>query len=1278
MQFLLKLTDTVSRIILWGFALSVIFLAIMTSLLRYYLPQANHYREPLLELISKQSSYRIQADEISAQWQFFKPDIRLQGVAIEQAISGQKISLDYLRVQVNIAKTLFYRQLYIDTLEADNLDIVLAQNAQGEWTVSSQQSQARASISLDRLIRQFWLVNTVSLSGIRLSMTPYEKETLEFPSLTVSMQTWLNEKILELDLYEQQELRSKLVVQTQNYYRDADFSADIYWRTIGFPLHSVLPLIDGVELSKESRISDEVWLQWRNQQLSGSGEFVIDQLDIQHQGEQWRAEKANGSFYIEHEQGDTVLAIPALAVKLNQQQIAFEKIKLRFGEESSLQIEQLDLSAITRYLKLLNLPPKLEELRDDLQPQGFLNHVQIQFKQTDILFRAELASVSVGAWKGAPALQNVTGYVEANKLSGFVALDSQSFSMAFPVLYDNRMDFDHAAGTIFWRVDDKIRVGSNGLLYLDGPYGQAVGEFQLELPLEHLKEEQAGYLSIVVDLQDGDIAYRQHLIPTLIDPGLYAWLDESILDGWVKQGSFIFHGPIGQDVPSDEIKVVELWLDIERGKITYADGFMPVENIRGEFLLDHDVAFARIDSATSAGLAVKQGSVDLLIGAENKTLAVKATLQQQKASKVLGFLRQKAIKNYTKEALMDWQSDSGWVDADIQVLAPLNKLSDINVIVDSRLKQVDLRLQTPALHVQAINGDLRFDLQQGVSANNLDASLWGEAVSAHITAGATNSLQFDTVLRAESLQAWLARPELRFIQGQTAINGKVFWGAEQNGIEIHSQLLGMSLDLPKPFSKTEEDAWPLVVSMPLMAGQKELLLKVEEGLQLGFLMDEKGIDAAVVAFGMVQPQYVSGEIQVQGQVLEANTQQWIETVERYRSFISGSKTDISNNQTGLSLHIDQLTIRNFDLFGYPLSNARFSAIERTLGWSLDIQQQNLHGKLLLSKQDDRPLIIELEQLNIAAFTQQATAEPGLVSAEKLSQLPAMNVSIDRVLSDQQDYGQWRFLVRPHEQKIHIKEIQATVRFMQLKALDPARPCQLTWDLAEYNTEFDCRFYSEDIDEALKAWDLAQNVESKSFTLDVQQAHWQGSPMDFSLTESVLPVSLRMDDGYFADVDSSATDALKVVSIFNISNLVRRLKLDFSDMTQDGLSFDKVRGGFLLDNGVLSSVIPLSIKSASSSIRISGVGDFNNDSLDLDMSVSLPLASNLPWIIALAAGLPAAVGVFLISKLLGKQVNKLSTLVYKISGSMQEPKIQFKSLFDVNNKNNSKTSEAEEQ
>lgn len=1275
MRFLLKFTDIVSRIILWGFALSVILLAIMTSLLRYYLPQANQYREPLLALIASKTHYSVEADEINAQWQFFKPDIRLRGVSIEQATSGQKISLDYLRVQVNIAKTLFYRQLYIDTLEADNLAIALAQNAQGEWTVSTQQSQAKASVSLDKIIRQFWLVDTISLRGVRLSMTPYGKDTLEFPELQLSLQSWLSEKILELSLYEQAQLRSKLIVQTKNYYRDADFVADIYWQTLGFPLHSILPLIEGVELSKESRISDEVWLHWRDQQLSGSGEFVIDQLVIEHQDKQWQAEQAKGSFYIEPVQGDTVLAIPSLAVKLNQQQIQFEKIKLRMGKENSLQIAQLDLAAITRYLKLLNLPPKLQELRDDLQPQGWLNNIHVAFKQNDILLQAELQSVSVGAWKGAPALRNVTAYVEASKLAGFVQLDSQAFSMAFPLLYDNQMDFDTATGRIVWQVEDKVRVGSEGLLHLNGPYGQAVGEFQLELPLEHLMHKQASHLSIVVDLKQGDAAYRQHLIPTLIDDGLYHWLDKNIVSGWIKQGSFIFHGPIGHAYISDEIKVVELWLDIDKGEIQYADNFLPIKQLQGEFLLDNKSAFARIDAGQSAGLVLQQGSVNLSLGSAEKTLDVQATLRQQPANTVLDFMRQDAIKDYTKDTLSGWQSGGGWVDADIQVLAPLSKISDLNVIVNSTLKQVDLRLQNPSLEVQGIDGDLQFDLQHGVTAKQLLASLWGEPIKAHITPGKTNTLSFDTMVSAKSLQAWLQRPELTFLQGKSAIHGKIFWGADASGLIINSQLQGVSLELPEPLNKSKNERWPLVISMPLVAGQKELLLKVEEGLQLGFLMGDQSIDAAVLAFGMVQPQYTLGEIQVQGQVLQANTQQWLDTVKRFQALDRSQqkKTD----QEALSLHIDQLTIRDFDLFGYPLSNARFSAIEKTLGWSLALQQQSLQGKLLLSKQSDRPLIIEVQRLDVAAFMPQLDSEDDVLEPQSLSQLPAMNVTIDQLLHGQQDFGQWRFLVRPDAQQIYIKDIQATVRFLQVKAIDPARPCQLVWDLAEKKTALDCRFYSAHIDEVFKAWDLPQNLESESFTLDVQQGHWQGSPMDFSFNHSVLPVSLSLDDGYFADVDSSATDALKVVSIFNISNLVRRLKLDFSDMTQKGLSFDRVRGDFILDNGVLSSVVPLSIKSASSSIRISGIGDFNTDNLNLDMAVSLPLASNLPWIIALAAGLPAAVGVFLISKLLGKQVNKLSTLVYKISGSMQEPKVQFKNLFDVNGQNKSKKNESAE-
>src|SRR5690606_23417739 len=144
-----------------------------------------------------------------------------------------------------------------------------------------------------------------------------------------------------------------------------------------------------------------------------------------------------------------------------------------------------------------------------------------------------------------------------------------------------------------------------------------------------------------------------------------------------------------------------------------------------------------------------------------------------------------------------------------------------------------------------------------------------------------------------------------------------------------------------------------------------------------------------------------------------------------------------------------------------------------------------------------------------------------------------------------------------------------------------------------------------------------------------QGSWQGSPLDFDLSKMDLAFDLALDNGYFAAVSSSTSSTLKLMSILILCTIIRRLKLDFSDLTQKGLSFDRVRGQFVLQQGLIKTQSPLTVKSASSNIRIDGKADFNSDLLDLNMAVSLPLASNIPWLVALAAGLPAAAGVLVI-------------------------------------------------
>jgi uncharacterized protein YhdP len=54
---------------------------------------------------------------------------------------------------------------------------------------------------------------------------------------------------------------------------------------------------------------------------------------------------------------------------------------------------------------------------------------------------------------------------------------------------------------------------------------------------------------------------------------------------------------------------------------------------------------------------------------------------------------------------------------------------------------------------------------------------------------------------------------------------------------------------------------------------------------------------------------------------------------------------------------------------------------------------------------------------------------------------------------------------------------------------------------------------------------------------------------------------------------------------------------------------------------------------------------------------------LPWIAAFAASLPVAAGVYVISQVFDKQMNRLSSAVYTISGTWNDPTMTFDRIYD---------------
>jgi hypothetical protein len=111
------------------------------------------------------------------------------------------------------------------------------------------------------------------------------------------------------------------------------------------------------------------------------------------------------------------------------------------------------------------------------------------------------------------------------------------------------------------------------------------------------------------------------------------------------------------------------------------------------------------------------------------------------------------------------------------------------------------------------------------------------------------------------------------------------------------------------------------------------------------------------------------------------------------------------------------------------------------------------------------------------------------------------------------------------------------------------------------------------------------------------------------------------------------------------------------MFESGIPFDTVEGDVYFHPGTIE-VTQLDVRGAASRFQFNGVSDVATRGIDGSMVATLPVANNLPWVAALAGGLPVAAGVFVVSKLFEKQFDLLSSALYSISGSWNDPRIEF--------------------
>lgn len=281
---------------------------------------------------------------------------------------------------------------------------------------------------------------------------------------------------------------------------------------------------------------------------------------------------------------------------------------------------------------------------------------------------------------------------------------------------------------------------------------------------------------------------------------------------------------------------------------------------------------------------------------------------------------------------------------------------------------------------------------------------------------------------------------------------------------------------------------------------------------------------------------------------------------------------------------------------------------------------------------------------------------------KPDDIPNLNITIDAVKLDEVDLGNVSL-------KSTSSKKQWTLDYCKIKSPDYQLTIRGDWkqEGKQNNTHVQAGLQLFDLGKALARWNIMPAVEAHRGNVNFKGG-WPGSIQNFSLEKVTGDMQITLNSGRITNLTKATEEKLglgKLLSVLSLQTIPRRLKLDFSDLSKDGYSFDEFKGSFVLKDGVLStqdSYIDGPVAYAS----MKGDLDVVKHLYDVDLRVSPYIMASLPIVVTIAggpiAGPIAGVATWVASKLINKGMQQISAYTYKISGPWLDPVVQQVKLY----------------
>ncbi|KJG29556.1 TIGR02099 family protein [Photobacterium angustum] len=1266
------------RGVLWLVVIVAVTLAILISTIRFSLPHLDHYRQPIAQWLSQQTHTKISVENIDGRWLLSGPEIKFNQLSVaENNHSAPLVKVEQAEIYLDFWQSLMTFKPAFKHVQIEQFDLDITQ-------LPHSASKPSSDISFAKWLEQFFFtrIDNVTLKNATVTVPSPSGKALH---VAVTQLNWRNEGghhfaqgsiglinsplgqvDIKADITEQGSLSS---VNGTLYLKGKNISVTP-WLNKKFT---------GVADISDSKLSMQAWLSLDKGTISSAMiQFAKSHIDwtTQHKSHQIIINGGVVALNPTFDKQQRVWRIDTEKFDITTDKISWPKFDVAAQFSLNKQWHPVNWKAALTNIKLDRLLPlrsflpksnSITEAITELQPTGLVTKIRVAGEQDKpIHFSLNLDDLAFKQWQLLPGINKLNARIAGDTTQGAVKIRVDDDALPYGKIFPKPLNINDATIDAYWKHDNQGTSLWSDKLSVATPDLNAKGQFRLDF-----YQKAPAWLAFYGEASVKDAGQTWRYLPRpALGNKLTHYLATAIKGGTVKDAELLWFGPLNTFPYPNHDGVFEVKVPLKKAKFQFDPDWplltdlnlnLGFKNDRMTIDASHVKTLSAVGSNVIGGAKLApDGHLKLALDlAANGQGVTEYMLKTPLADSVGSALQTVRVNGpVTAKLTLDIPFDGSDVDAKGQVFLKNNRID----------------LQTPSLTVDNTNGSLIFDNAK-IKAEGLSGKLFDQPIGLSFTGNNVESDHYRVNVNVAG--DWQIARLQPYTPAQLLdhLSGSSDWKADVQ-VDLNNDTFTYKVKSILPLTHIKSDL-PYPLSYQPKPNQSQFMTVNVDGNAQTFNGQLQMPDAAYqVRVNLIdgKPQLAASDLMIGKKDIEPtlgighvvnidakafNVDPWIAFANKWQQ----SNTNKSHGNEGIVWPIPnkiEAKVKQLTLGGLVWNDVNLH-VKHGHQWSAKLESRQAEGYITWDQKNTvnaifKSLHLNFPQLDKKSVTQQQAdvtkkvtplLSPIVTALDRkvMAAIPAIKLTVSDAWLQGYRLGQVNAVLEKSSNQLTLKTFNINSSNIKLDANG-------RWYFKDNRNHSALSFMVKGANstDLLSRFGIEGGVQNASFDTSIS-ASWQGSP--WAIDRRTLNGNVKTDIG--KGLVSGAFGAGRLLGLFSLDSIIRKMQLDFSGVFDNGLAFNYIKGTGTIKQGTFYSN-DIKMQALAGDMYIKGKVDLVNEKVDANVKFIPDFTSGLPVLTAFAVAPQTALYVLAISTVLSPVLDVITQVNYQVTGPIQSPDV----------------------